>query len=386
MDLCNLFFLLALILLIPRLAYWGCSRVKILGFLGPSLLCFAAGIAFSFVLPDTDSASAISDWCVCLAIPFMLFSLDFRSLRSLAKPAILSFLLICLCVIAACVAGHFLFAPQLGADSAAVNSTLAGLFVGGLVNMAAVGSGLGLSGDTLTLLNTSYIVAGSVYLGIAALILPPIARLFMPKYQAGNPQSDAIRQEAAQTMSSGTQRFHWRMLRERLPVMVLALAIVLVSMGISYLITGNSRDAIIEMLCITTFSIACSFIPRVRQTNGSYATGQYLIDMFCVAIGLMFNLSAEGSAGPIVYMLLMLFVQVTAAVLHLLLAKLFRIDADTALITSAAAIFSPAFIPPIAQFMKNRDLVAVGLIFSILGFVVANYAGFAAYAILALFG
>lgn len=146
MDLFNLFFLLAIILLIPRLAYWGCARVRALGFLGSSLLCFASGIALSFVLPSTASASAISDWCVCLAIPFMLFSLDFRSLRNLAKPAILSFLLICLCVIAACVAGHFLFAPQLGADSAAVNSTLAGLFVGGLVNMAAVGSGLGLSG------------------------------------------------------------------------------------------------------------------------------------------------------------------------------------------------------------------------------------------------
>ena len=386
MDLFNLFFLLAIILLIPRLAYWGCARVRALGFLGSSLLCFASGIALSFVLPSTASASAISDWCVCLAIPFMLFSLDFRSLRNLAKPAILSFLLICLCVIAACVAGHFLFAPQLGADSAAVNSTLAGLFVGGLVNMAAVGSGLGLPGDTLTLLNTSYIVAGSVYLAIAALVLPPIARLFLPKYQCGSQQANTTERDAVQTMSSGMQRFHWSMLRERLPVMALALAIVLASMGISYLITGNSRDAIMEMLCITTFSIACSFIPRVRQTKGSYSAGQYLIDMFCVSIGLMFNLSAEGSAGPLVYMLLMMFIQLAAAILHLILAKLFHIDADTALITSAAAIFSPAFIPPIAQFMKNRDLVAVGLIFSIFGFVVANYAGFAAYALLALIG
>lgn len=381
MDLINLCILLAMILAMPRLASWACLHSKALGFLGSSLLCFAAGIALSFVLPDTSSASALSDWCVCLAIPFMLFSLNVRFLRKLAKPAVVSFLLICLCVVAAGVAGHYLFRRQLGRSSAAVNSSLVGLFIGGLVNMAAVGSGLHLSGDTLTLLNTSYIVTGSVYLGITAVILPPVARLFLPKYRSGQSVGD---HEAMESMASGAQPFRWSLLWQRLPVMLLAVAIVLGSMGISQLLTGNSQDAIVKMLCITTLSLLCSFIPRVRQTKGSYAVGQYLIDMFCVAMGLMFDLSAEGSAGPIVYMLLMLFLQAAAAVLHLLLAKLFRIDADTALITSAAAIFSPAFIPPIAQFMKNRELVAVGLLFSILGFVVANYAGFVTYALLTL--
>ena len=36
--------------------------------------------------------------------------------------------------------------------------------------------------------------------------------------------------------------------------------------------------------------------------------------------------------------------------------------------------------------MKNRDVIAVGLLFSIFGFVVANYAGFAAYALMRLLG
>ncbi len=384
MNLFHFLLLLAVILIIPRVLYWSCKKIRILGFLGPSLLCFISGIAFSFILPDSSYASPISDWSVCLAIPFMLFSLDFRAMRKLAKSAILSFILICFCVVIASIAGYFLFYRQLGSEAKAVSSTLSGLFVGGLINMAAVGSSLGLSGDTLTLLNTSYIVSGSVYLGIAALILPSIARFFLPKYCSVRSQEDSVREEAAQTLSSGMQPFHWNMLRERLPVMALALAVVLVSMGISYLLTGNSQDAIIEMLSITTLSIACSFIPRVRTTKGSYAAGQYLIDMFCVAIGLMFDLSAEGNAGPVVYMLLMICVQLIAALLHLIAAGFFGIDADTALITSAAAIFSPAFIPPLAQFMKNRDVIAVGLIFSIFGFVVANYIGFATYALLTL--
>lgn len=374
---------LALIALLPRLAYWLCARFRPLGFLGPSLLCFAGGIALSFVLPDSAPASRISDACVSLAIPFLLFSLDFRAMRHLAKPAVRSFALICICVVAVSVGAHLLFSSRMGADSAAIDASLAGLFVGGLVNMAAVGNAVGLPGDTLTLLNTAYIVAGTVYLGIAALALPPLARRFLPKYQKS--ESPTAEQDLADTMHAGMQRFRLSMLRERLPMIALAVGIVLASMGISYLCTGNTKDAVLEMLCITSLSIACSFIPRVRKSSGSYATGQYLIDMFCVAIGAMFHLSPDAEAGPVDFMLLMLFIQLAAAVLHLLLCRLFRIDADTALITSAAAIFSPAFIPPLAQFMKNRDVIAVGLLFSIFGFVVANYAGFAAYALMRLF-
>ena len=95
MNLFHFLLLLAVILIIPRVLYWSCKKIRILGFLGPSLLCFISGIAFSFILPDSSYASPISDWSVCLAIPFMLFSLDFRAMRKLAKSAILSFILIC---------------------------------------------------------------------------------------------------------------------------------------------------------------------------------------------------------------------------------------------------------------------------------------------------
>jgi uncharacterized membrane protein len=63
--------------------------------------------------------------------------------------------------------------------------------------------------------------------------------------------------------------------------------------------------------------------------------------------------------------------------LHFALAALFRIDADTVLITSTATIFGPAFIGPVARALRNRELVVSGLTTGLMGFAVGTYLGLA---------
>ena len=62
-------------------------------------------------------------------------------------------------------------------------------------------------------------------------------------------------------------------------------------------------------------------------------------------------------------------------ILHLLLAWLFKIDADTALITSTAGIFGPHFIGPVATVLKNKQIVVSGITTGLVGFAVANFLG-----------
>jgi uncharacterized membrane protein len=57
--------------------------------------------------------------------------------------------------------------------------------------------------------------------------------------------------------------------------------------------------------------------------------------------------------------------------------KAVQIDADTALITSTAGIYGPAFIAPVAGAMKNKEVMLPGLITGILGYAVGNYLGIA---------
>jgi len=98
----------------------------------------------------------------------------------------------------------------------------------------------------------------------------------------------------------------------------LSIAFTGVSAGISTLITGKI-DVAVVMLLITTLGISASFIKTA----------------------------------------------------------IFRIDADTAIITSTAGIYGPAFIGPVAQAIKNREVVISGLTCGLVGYAVGNYLGFA---------
>ena len=62
--------------------------------------------------------------------------------------------------------------------------------------------------------------------------------------------------------------------------------------------------------------------------------------------------------------------------LTILLAKLLRVDADTAVITSDTLINSPLCVPMIAATMKNKDVIMVGIANGLLGYAVGNYIGF----------
>ena len=107
--------------------------------------------------------------------------------------------------------------------------------------------------------------------------------------------------------------------------------------------------------------------------------------MFSFGIGLSFNFDALNKQA---FLLLAMFAtaQFGAVLLHLLLCRVFRIDADTALITSTAGIYGPAFIVPVADAMDNREVVLPGLICGILGYAIGNYLGIGIAIALRFFG
>jgi uncharacterized membrane protein len=62
-------------------------------------------------------------------------------------------------------------------------------------------------------------------------------------------------------------------------------------------------------------------------------------------------------------------------ILHIILAKIFKIDSDNFLITSAAFIFSPPFVPLVANALKNKDVIVTGITGGVIGYVLGNYFG-----------
>ena len=135
------------------------------------------------------------------------------------------------------------------------------------------------------------------------------------------------------------------------------------------------------ILTVTTGGLALSFIDKVRDMPGSFELGEYILLIFCVAIGTLADVSMLAEAGgPLVlYGAVALY---GALLMHFILAGLFRIDVDTVMITSTAAIFGPAFVGPIAGVLGNRKIVTSGLATGLVGYAIGNYLGLAVAALL----
>ena len=93
----------------------------------------------------------------------------------------------------------------------------------------------------------------------------------------------------------------------------------------------------------------------------------------------------ELSNGSMLYLSFLGSVMLLSILIHLGLCYLFKIDRDTAIITSVAGIFGPPFVGPVAQRLKNKEIIVSGLTSGLIGYAVGNYLGLAvAYFVKAL--
>ena len=102
--------------------------------------------------------------------------------------------------------------------------------------------------------------------------------------------------------------------------------------------------------------------------------GQYLLLVFCVAMGFTTDFG-ELFASPSSIFGFTAVVLGGAVLLHFLLAIAFRIDRDTIIITSAAAVFGPHMVGPVAVAIKNREVVFSGIASGLVGYAAGNYLG-----------
>ena len=145
------------------------------------------------------------------------------------------------------------------------------------------------------------------------------------------------------------------------------------AVGLSVLITGQLTEPLI-ILGITSFGIAASFLPKIRNLPQTFSSANYLLLVFAVAMGSRANFTQLLSASTTLFYFCG-FVVLGSVLLHFLMSFIFRIDRDTVIIASTAAIFGPAFIGPVANAIGNRDIIAMGIALGLIGYAIGNYLG-----------
>jgi len=108
----------------------------------------------------------------------------------------------------------------------------------------------------------------------------------------------------------------------------------------------------------------------------TYQLGNYFILIFCLVVSSMADFNRLVATAPVM-LAYVAFTVLVCLLLHVALARIFRIDADTVIITSVAGICSPPLVPLVASALKNRELVLSGVITGIIGWVVGTYLGIA---------
>ena len=167
-------------------------------------------------------------------------------------------------------------------------------------------------------------------------------------------------------------------------VLLLTLVIVAAAFGVATLAKRYDENifTVVMILTLTTLALLFSLWKEVKTWDKSYDAGMYLIYIFSIVVASMANLRTiefEGTLAIVSYQVLAIF---GSLFLTILLAKIFKVDGDTTIITSNTLINSPIFVPMIAASMKNRDIVVVGVTIGLVGYALGNYLGFLMYKLL----
>ena len=384
METLSLLFWILFYLLAPAGVVWLCRRSKALAKVGAILLLYILGliVANLFIFPFEGAAQRLfpvqdlmTSITIPLAMPLILFACDFRNWP--VRKALAALVIGLVSVLSVVVAGYWLFGDKLGEQAAGIAGMAVGVYTGGTPNLAAIKMMLGVDEGTYVLMNSFDMLVSFLFLvflmacGIRLFrkFLSDDKKVQVPAENAGN---DSKLAQGETDMYRGI--FTKRHFLPTLAAFGMSVLIAGIGIGLSMLLTGKI-NMIVLILTLTTLAIAASFLPFVRRWEKSYDAGMYLVLIFSLVVASMVDLRSLDFREGAWLLLYIAFVIFGSLALQVLLGKVFKVDADTTVITSVAMINSPLFVPMIAEAMKNRRVILTGISIGIIGYAVGNYLG-----------
>ncbi|HEX2919981.1 MAG TPA: DUF819 family protein [Bacteroidales bacterium] len=315
---------------------------------------------------------------VIIAFPLLLFSLNIRHWIKFASKGFFSILLGLAAGLVMVVVGFFIWKDSFP-ESWKLAGMFEGMYTGGTPNFVAIQVALKVD-PTLFVIATTYdIVVGAVLVLFFISIAPKIFSLILPfeaKATSTAMKADIDKETTNPEDFSGM--LEKKKLFPLLKALGLSAVIVGLSAGIAYglqlVFPGIPFNAVI-ILSVTLLGIASSMVKRINGIAKSFQLGMYLIIVFALTVSSMADLETMMRIEMLDLILFISWCYFGSLILHLILARIFRIDSDNFLITSTALIFSPPFVPLVAKSLKNKDVMVTGITGGIIGLMLGNLIG-----------
>ncbi len=367
--------ILGLYIVGPLLIVTIIRRIPGLSGLNPIIPAYVLGLLLSMLTPHTQdfaaTQEAISSVMVALSIPLMLFSVDLRKWPIAGRRALLSLGLAVASIVIAVTVGHVVYRSTFS-ESADMAGLLVGVYSGGTPNLAAIRTALDIDTSLYLTVHTVDILVSAVYILFIVTIGDKIFRRLLPRKALAGP---AERRETRREQLDFRDIVRRGRLKQSGMALTLAIGIVVLGLAISVSFRPELQTVTV-ILAITTLALAATLLPGVNDLEPSFKMGELLILVFAVVVGSMANPAEILATSPAVigYVSIAVFGSLG---LHLILARLFRVDPETVMVTSVAAICSPPFVGMVAPSVKNPQIIAAGITTGIVGYAIGNYLGVA---------
>jgi uncharacterized membrane protein len=314
---------------------------------------------------------------VPLAFPLLLFSLNLKRWLRYAKKRFLSVVLALISGIVMVTIGFFIWKDSIP-ESWKLAGMFEGIYTGGTPNFVAIKMALNVDPSLFVILSTYDMIVGAFLVLFFITIAPKIFRFILPPFDKtkgiiGDEEEIAKQTENLEDYSGMFKKGVFLPLLGALGISV-TIFILAGSLG---LLLYKIPLMVVVILTITTLGLLASLVKRINQIEKTFQLGMYLILVFSLTVASMANLRSMFGIGMWNLILFITWCYFGSLILHIILAKIFRIDADNFLITSAAFIFSPPFVPLVANALKNKDVIVTGITGGIIGYILGNYFGVA---------
>ncbi|UCF77874.1 MAG: DUF819 family protein [Candidatus Eiseniibacteriota bacterium] len=347
---------------------------KLFNYLPPLIFIYVLPVFYSN-LGLIPSKAPVYDWLGDNILPFflvlLLLGVDLRSTIRATGRGVFVMLLGTVGVVLGAPVAYFLVKNWLGPEAWKGFGALAGSWIGGTGNMAAVAEGLGTSGTDFGL---AVIADNVVYLVWLPLLLQSknMARWFH-RFTRVTDERLARLKDAAEELT----------VKKSVAEMRHLLYLIAIGFGVTYacgFIAARLTEfppvltaGTYKILLVTTFGLVLSHSPA-RRIPGSHQLAMALVYLFVARMGA--KTAIAGLAGQAIPFVAGGFVWIAIhGVFILVAARLFRIDVHTAAISSAANIGGAASAPIVAAYHDER-LVPVSILMALIGYALGNYAAF----------
>ena len=387
MDILNYALLIVIFCVTPAFVIWLSGRVSVINKIGPIMVLYAIGMVMGNLPFMPTQLAQVQDLLpnimIPLAIPMMLYGCSFSSKQAglQLKIVVSGFL----SVVIAVAVGYLLFGSKID-EGAEVGGIITGMYTGGTLNAAALQAIFSINSERFILLNSYDIIISFLYfVFLFSVGIRLFRRLYgQKKIRASKSDREEInRQIEVEKRNPYSGLWSKGGLKQIGKILAVTIAVAAVSGGVA-LALPEQWFMVVFILLLTTLGVACSFIRPVRQLEAAYDIGMYLIYIFSITIASMADLSNLDLVGGVNQLAFMTVAVFLSLMLHAVMCRVMKVDADSMVISSVAFINSPPFVPMVAAAMQNKKVLVTGLAVGIVGYAVGNHLGVIMAELLAL--